>query len=51
MKKFMIDIHLSGIDDETITKMRKCGSRWVCVSKGIPPIMIGQHFAEILNQD
>jgi ribosome assembly protein YihI (activator of Der GTPase) len=41
----------AGIDDETITKMRKCGSRWVCISKGIPPIMIGQHFACLLNQD
>jgi hypothetical protein len=41
----------AGIDDETITRMRRCGSRWVCISKGMPPIMIGQHFAEILNQN
>jgi hypothetical protein len=40
----------AGIDDEAITEMRKCGSRWVCISKGMPPLMIGQHFAKVLNQ-
>jgi len=41
----------AGVDDAYIREMRRCGSRWVCISKGIPPLMIGQHFAKILNQD
>ena len=40
-----------GADKNEITKMRKCGSRWICVSKQFPTYVVTEHSAWIMHQN
>jgi len=47
--RYVLQTHI-GLDKNEIKNLRKYG-RWVCIRKGFPSIMIGQHKAEILFVD
>jgi hypothetical protein len=39
-----------GMDEDDLKRYKKYGSRWICIYKGHPTIMVSQKNAEIMNQ-
>jgi hypothetical protein len=48
--KYLLRTHV-GMDDDAIKKLKKLGSRWVCIRKGFPSYLISSHKAQLLFQD
>lgn len=47
---YLLKTHI-GLDKDEISRLRKSGSRWICVSKQFPQYAITEHSAWILHQD
>lgn len=47
--KYLLQTH-AGLDEDWIKKLRQMG-RWVAIHKNVPPYLISQHKAALVNQD